>query len=714
MSCVQYFFLCLLMVFFLNKVVFAKKEVVDKYISTLTADHFYVDNQKNIFTARGNVIFFQKDYVIYADIISYNKKKHIVIASGKVIFQEPYGDVFFINNMELTGNIKNIFLSKINIISQNNSLLSSFFISANGYECGYKKFSYSICQLWKNSFPTWFIRSTSSFSDKKKLKYIDIIFNISNVSVFYIPFFMEYVLSKNKKKFLIPPTISSLKNVVSILIPSSILCFNKHFLKINLFFSSQLQALEIDYINFFNQGKILLNSKFSPVKHINSYIDNLNRNNTSWNISNKVIFNLNKLCTLIFNLKNIYHISDIKCFPEICVKRIYMIESYIEILSNYFYFKGIGLYIHRYNHKKYKSVNMLISPYLKMSLSNKFISNRIYSDIESHILCFSYQEKLLFNSLSVKGGLYLFDNFYLGNIFNFSIILHTDIYKVRDTTFSSRLNNINTIIGYCFYRLNIYWEYPFYNNFLSLFFSPIFSLTITKNCFSEINDIYQNNKRLFKIDNVNFFISNDSHAIGYVGDVLYGIKFSLFSLGTNKFLIGQNYNIQFSQRNIYHTSLIKGLADFILEFQIGPKPWIQFFFKGIYDNKDLSALFNKGIIELNSTVLQLSVIYSLIKNYRINYRFSEEEKIKIEISSKIYKKWMLRISIIRDLRFGFNTLAQSFGIVYKDNCCGLELLLRKIFYNRKKINSSNVFIFKFSFKDTLNIKCNNSMNFIFV
>ena len=70
---------------------------------SLSADEMEYNQNSTMVTARGNVEIHQEDRTLIADTVTYDRTKNIIGAFGNVVMHNPNGDVYFANEMEVTG-----------------------------------------------------------------------------------------------------------------------------------------------------------------------------------------------------------------------------------------------------------------------------------------------------------------------------------------------------------------------------------------------------------------------------------------------------------------------------------------------------------------------------------------------------------------------------------------------------------------------------------
>jgi len=161
----------------------------------LQADIMAYNDKIGIIAAKGNVEVAQGDQVLRADKIIYNMKKDVVKAKGNVAVLQPTGEVFFADEAELTGDMKQGFVDKIRVLFPDNSRLAAQ--DAQRYEGRYliaDRGVYTACNLCEKNPekpPLWQIKGVRITHDNEAhdVIYRDATIEMAGVPVFYTPYF---------------------------------------------------------------------------------------------------------------------------------------------------------------------------------------------------------------------------------------------------------------------------------------------------------------------------------------------------------------------------------------------------------------------------------------------------------------------------------------------------------------------------------------------
>lgn len=159
----------------------------------LSADTFQHDEQSGIVTASGNVELVQGKRILRADTVSYNINTDTVIARGNVSLNEPNGDIHFAEEVQLSDEMRNGFVKKLQSYLSN----GGYFTAEEGERISEKLITmrdatYTPCECEedKDGNPTWQIRAEEVTLDEEahKVKYKNARFEIFGVPVAWTPY----------------------------------------------------------------------------------------------------------------------------------------------------------------------------------------------------------------------------------------------------------------------------------------------------------------------------------------------------------------------------------------------------------------------------------------------------------------------------------------------------------------------------------------------
>ncbi|HRW30348.1 MAG TPA: LptA/OstA family protein, partial [Emcibacteraceae bacterium] len=158
------------------------------------ADKVIYDQKTNIITASGNVILNQNGNSLTADNITYDVNSGEVNASGGITIKEPSGNILYMQDATLNGDLKQGFINHTRVIFTDGSKLIARSGERKGQLTILKNAIYTPCEMCVEEGkekPTWQIRAdqVTHDSDDKTIKYKNVRLEIAGIPILYSPYF---------------------------------------------------------------------------------------------------------------------------------------------------------------------------------------------------------------------------------------------------------------------------------------------------------------------------------------------------------------------------------------------------------------------------------------------------------------------------------------------------------------------------------------------
>ncbi|MEM9988342.1 MAG: LPS assembly protein LptD, partial [Pseudomonadota bacterium] len=192
-----------------------------------SADHIHRETENTAIMAEGNVKAFFGAQRLSADRVTYNPNTDIVTAAGNVTIFDENGQVYFADDVELTGDLKDGVASNFTaLLSQNSRLVSATTVRRSSGENDLNKAAYTACSVCKDSGekkqPTWQVkaRKITQDTEDQTIRFRDATVEVLGVPVVYTPYLQFPDPSvKRKSGFLIPSVAASSRLGVEAQIP---------------------------------------------------------------------------------------------------------------------------------------------------------------------------------------------------------------------------------------------------------------------------------------------------------------------------------------------------------------------------------------------------------------------------------------------------------------------------------------------------------------
>ena len=177
----------------------------------LEADQLHYDDVEQSVAAVGNVQIAYDGYTLVARQVTYHRISGRVIASGEVVIVEPNGNRIFAEEIDITDNFSDGFVSALQVETVENTRFAADSAERiNGNLTILKNGVYTACEVCKENPakpPLWQIRARKVMIDKDggKVSYEDASFELFGKPIAYLPYFSHADPSiKRKSGFLIP------------------------------------------------------------------------------------------------------------------------------------------------------------------------------------------------------------------------------------------------------------------------------------------------------------------------------------------------------------------------------------------------------------------------------------------------------------------------------------------------------------------------------
>ncbi|MEM6781856.1 MAG: LPS assembly protein LptD, partial [Pseudomonadota bacterium] len=178
----------------------------------LTADTLENDENNQIVTAIGNVELVQAGRILKADRVFYNLGTDTVYAQGNVVLNEPTGETYFADEVELTDEMKDGFATGIRGLLTDGARFSA----RQGQRVGGTKLImddavYTACEPCKekpDKPPVWQLAASEVTHDEEdqRIIYRDARLEMFGVPVLYTPYFSHPDGSVNQKSGFLTPS----------------------------------------------------------------------------------------------------------------------------------------------------------------------------------------------------------------------------------------------------------------------------------------------------------------------------------------------------------------------------------------------------------------------------------------------------------------------------------------------------------------------------
>jgi LPS-assembly protein len=185
----------------------------------IQADNFTYDQDKQIFTAVGNVDLEQDEQIVKADKMIYDKANDIVYAEGHVVFIDKTGQVYFSDKVKLEQQLKKAMAEQMGLMFADGSRLAARQgIQKDENTIYLEDGVYSPCNLCDDDPhkpPLWQLRAEKIVHDKaaQDVYYHNVKLDAYGYPVIYLPYFSHPDPDvKERSGLLMPKFVTDSKN----------------------------------------------------------------------------------------------------------------------------------------------------------------------------------------------------------------------------------------------------------------------------------------------------------------------------------------------------------------------------------------------------------------------------------------------------------------------------------------------------------------------
>lgn len=176
------------------------------------SDRVEYDEGAGIVTAQGNVEIVQAGRILRAEKVIYNLTNDKVIAEGSVVLNEPSGDTYFADRVELKDKMKDGFVIGLYGVLADGSQLNAVDAQKIGdLKVIMSKANYTACEpcvLDPSKPPIWRLNAdkVTHHKDEQRISYEDATFEVAGVPVIYTPYFSHSDGTIIRKSGLLTPS----------------------------------------------------------------------------------------------------------------------------------------------------------------------------------------------------------------------------------------------------------------------------------------------------------------------------------------------------------------------------------------------------------------------------------------------------------------------------------------------------------------------------
>jgi LPS-assembly protein len=181
----------------------------------MEADLVTYDKDRDVVTATGRVEIQQGGQVLLADKVEYDRKTDTGMATGHVALLEPGGTTVYVESVEVSGDLKEALAGEVRTMMADKSRMTGrAFRRSNRIDELYEG-AYTACDVCKGEAPVWRIQASEVRRDidAQMIYYHDVWLDLLGVPVFYTPYLASPDPSAGRKSGFLMPAIGGGSNL---------------------------------------------------------------------------------------------------------------------------------------------------------------------------------------------------------------------------------------------------------------------------------------------------------------------------------------------------------------------------------------------------------------------------------------------------------------------------------------------------------------------
>ncbi len=707
--------------FVLSTVGKAQEVPVSEKQINFSADKVIYDQKTNIVTASGNVILQQNGNQLNAQTVIYDGKTGQVTASGGITIREPSGNIIYMEDATLNGDLKQGFINQTRVIFTDGSKLIANSGERSGQKTILKNAIYTPCKICLEEGgekPVWQIRAdeVTHDSDDKTIKYRNVRLEIAGIPIFYSPFFSHPDPTVRSRTGILPPSKIGRSTELG------------EFIQIPYYFDiSQHQDFTFEPIITSREGVVFGGTyrqhTGNGVFTTSGSIANVNERDNNFNKTGDHELRGHLFSNGAFDLKSldglggdwqwdyaVNWVSDDTYLRRYYDDRSDVLESHAKIErfwgQNYATF---GTYLFQGLDEE-DNINLtgqaLPSFDLNMRENTGFLNSKFTFDASG--VQIYRREGMRSRRMSAKAGWELPFQSSMGDFYTLSTTIRSDVYDNSDSAFPDlpQYAGVDGTHTRILPKVALDWRMPFIKSTsnMSQVLEPMFSIIVapTKpNLPENVINFSNEDSRNFEFDENNLFSHNRFNGYDrWEGGtrVNYGLRYNLYTDQINMIAtIGQSVRLNNTETFPVGSGYEGKASDFVGRIDLTVGNYVDYVHRFRLDKNSFRLRRNEMILSGGPKWVKASIRYLDLDLERedslIGTELENRREIGTGINVFIDDKWSMQGNWVKDI-LNNKTVSYNAGIVYKDDCLEFGLSYERRFTSDRDIAPSSTIHFR--------------------
>jgi LPS-assembly protein len=690
---------------------------VEKQSVLLKAQDVSNDSVLDVIVARGNVQISNGIQTVEADTVTYNKKMNQLTASGNVKVFDVDGDVISSNYAELSDDLRDVFLKEAYMYTMDKERLAASTVKKVDQHTYFDRGVYTPCEMCKEQqYPTWQLQAKEIHRDEEKgdVIYKDAVFVFKGVPTVRTPYFSHPDPSVKRRSGFLAPFFGgdSLYGAATGVPYYWAISPAQELIVTPVLMTKQTPVLMGDYRQRFQDSIFHFSGSAtqSPSVSGTSGATRVQRKRTQGHFVADGHYDATPNWRLSYDIKKASNPTYLKRYQFI-ERGQYTFDNNLTstVAAEGFYGKDyVG--VKGYDFQTLRpDVRRERIPTVVPMTTYQYVGNPgtygQYWTLDADQLSLRREEGSNVQRLSSTAKLALPYTSSNGHVFDLDASLRADAYRVTQFTPFNSSHRVNNTVGRALPLTSLNWRMPFVNrNHATHWILEPRTGVVLSPVRHKYVKIPNEDSLDFEYDVNKLFLNNRLPGLDVL-DTGQRANYGLNLEGYNpqklklKAFLGQSHS--FSKTNGFNprSGIQKGKSDYLGRFQISPHPWLDAYSDFRWHYKNFGIRRNLTSLRVGPEVFNATVNYLHINDFFDRNTYTNRQQVSGALNSQFTDHWGAFIGTSRELKPKRSQLAQSMGVIYRDDCFTFKTELLQTFYRDRDIKPATTIMFTLTLKN---------------
>ncbi len=680
----------------------------------IDANELVFDRDKNTITARGNVMIFQGDRIVFADEVIYDRTANRVIATGNVALMEPGGNTVFAARAELTRDLKEGVLEQFRLLfAENSKMAANSAIRTEGNRTEMSRVVFSPCRLCAEDPtrpPFWQLKARKVVHDQttSDITYTDAVLEIFGQPVFYTPWLRHPDPTVRRRSgFLVPVVGSDSRLGRTLRVPYFWVIDGDKDATITPMLTTGTGGSHValfgQYRHRFPNGALTTDGSITFVRRTDEMENYLDGHRWRGHLFGRLHYDIDANWRAGF---------DAGATSDRTYLRRYDIFRHDTLTSTAW---GEGFWDRHYALVRgyhFRSLRFREAqgpiPYV-LPLAEYYAVGQPHATwgrwhFYGSLLGLHRDEGAESRRLSLTGGWRLPYVHPSGWLLTATATINTDLYWVNGNE-APGLGTFSGVEGRIFPQIILDWRYPFVREFGNVrqVIEPRVALLASPPSLNTWR-IPNEDSVDFEFDDTNLFAANRYPGRDRIDDgvrLVYGLGTSFHGNrgGRAEFFAGQSWRWFGEDNFLQNSGLRTDISDYVGRVRISPAPYLNLAWRFRVDVRNLGSRRHEVGLAAGGPPLRVGIGYLDLGGRTGSGEFDRRRQLNFSVVSQLTENWAVSGAAVVDLERTFSQL-QSWSIAgeYKNECCTIRASFSRSFDDLADSRPNNRVFVSINFK----------------